>query len=173
MIINNKDEELEFGFEFFSPIIDFKSFDEDISYHKRFSGKVDTFFTSQENIASRLDELPKIIIRNMYIYLNYLKYLVKSKEKVNNDLYKNKQIKIDIQLYLDISFIVLYGHNKRLIKLPQYYLLCIKELEIIYNLKCIDFFCPFDNIWKNETKEYIKQIKNNKNKQILLAYKIY
>ena len=112
----------------FSPIIDFKSFDEDISYHKRFSGKVDTFSTSQENIASRLDELPKIIIRNMYIYLNYLKYLVKSKEKVNNDLYKNKQIKIDIQLYLDISFIVLYGHNKRLIKLPQYYLLCIKEL---------------------------------------------
>ena len=38
MFINNEDEDYEYGheYEFISPIIDSKSFDDDISFYKRF-----------------------------------------------------------------------------------------------------------------------------------------
>ena len=163
MFIGNEDEDYEYGheYEFISPIIDSKSFDEDISFYKRFLSE--TVF--QENYRNGL---PRIIIRNMYIYLNYLKYLVESIGKTNDNLYKNKKIKLDISILFGYF---LYNYNKALINLPQYYLLCIKELEINYNLKCIDFSCPFDTTWKNEAKKVINKLRKLKKAHIIDSYK--
>ena len=85
--------------------------------------------------------------------------------ETNDNLYKNKKIKLDISVFFAYF---LYNYNKVLINLPQYYLLCIKELEINYNLKCFGFSCPFDTTWKNEEKKIINKLRKLKKAQPIL-----
>jgi hypothetical protein len=62
----------------------------------------------------------------MYVYLNNLKKIINIKEKENIYLYTDQLIKLDINI---IFGYILHELNKRIIKIPEYFSLCIKELE--------------------------------------------
>ena len=127
-ILNNVDE-LYFTIELF---------DNDLLFYTGILNNYENYYLEKdEYIKTRLDSLPKMVIRNIYIYLNYLKYLINDK-KVDN-LYKNKSIKLDIST---IFGFFLHGFNDKLIGFSEYFLLNVKELEKEYNILCKDFTTP-------------------------------
>ena len=131
-------------------------FDNDLLFYTGILNNYENYYLEKdEYIKTRLDSLPKMVIRNIYIYLNYLKYLINDK-KVDN-LYKNKSIKLDIST---IFGFFLHGFNDKLIGFSEYFLLNVKELEKEYNILCKDFTTPFDKPWKNEAKTTIEKLKN-------------
>ena len=133
-------------------------FDNDSLFYTGILKNYENYYRKKEGfIKQRLDSLPKMVIRNIYIYLNYLKYLINDK-KVDN-LYKNKSIKLDIST---IFGFFLHGFNDKLIGFSEYFLLNVKELEKEYNILCKDFTTPFDKPWKNEAKTTIEKLKNKK-----------
>ena len=133
-------------------------FDNDLLFYTGILNNYENYYLEKdEYIKTRLDSLPKMVIRNIYIYLNYLKYLINDK-KVDN-LYKNKSIKLDIST---IFGFFLHGFNDKLIGFSEYFLLNVKELEKEYNILCKDFTTPFDKPWKNEAKTKIEKLKNKK-----------
>ena len=147
-ILNNVDE-LYFTIELF---------DNDLLFYTGILNNYENYYRQKEEyIKTRLDSLPKMVIRNIYIYLNYLKYLINDK-KVDN-LYKNKSIKLDIST---IFGFFLHGFNDKLIGFSEYFLLNVKELEKEYNILCKNFTTPFDKPWKNEAKTTIEKLKNKK-----------
>ena len=151
-ILNNVDE-LYFTIELF---------DNDLLFYTGILNNYENYYLEKdEYIKTRLDSLPKMVIRNIYIYLNYLKYLINDK-KVDN-LYKNKSIKLDIST---IFGFFLHGFNDKLIGFSEYFLLNVKELEKEYNILCKDFNTPFDKPWKDEAKTTIEDLKEQKNDYI-------
>jgi len=121
----------------------------------------------KKNISKNYEALPKMGIRYIYIYLNYIKSLIKNNDKSNIAFYKDKKIKLDI--------IILFGyfmnkHNKRILYSPEYYFLSIKEVEKAYNFKCCISSTPFDENWKNKPIELIKEVEKDKIKQIELTF---
>ena len=102
----------------------------------------------------------------MYVYLNNLKKIINIKEKENIYLYTDQLIKLDINI---IFGYILHELNKRIIKIPEYFPLCIKELEKKYNFSCIDYNTPFDNIWKRDAKEILETLIENKKSNIDIA----
>ena len=137
-------------------------FDNDLLFYTGILNNYENYYLEKdEYIKTRLDSLPKMVIRNIYIYLNYLKYLINDK-KVDN-LYKNKSIKLDIST---IFGFFLHGFNDKLIGFSEYFLLNVKELEKEYNILCKDFNTPFDKPWKDEAKTTIEDLKEQKNDYI-------
>ena len=133
-------------------------FDNDLLFYTGILNNYENYYCQKDElIKTRLDSLPKMVIRNIYIYLNYLKYLINDK-KVDN-LYKNKSIKLDIST---IFGFFLHGFNDKLIGFSEYFLLNVKELEKEYNILCKDFTTPFDELWKIEAKTKIENLKDRK-----------
>jgi len=153
----------------FEPLINVESFDNSISFYIRLlRDYIDVDFIKKKNTSSKLN---KIAIRNMYIYLNYLKKIITIKEKENIYLYTDQLIKLDIYI---IFGCILHELNKRIIQMPEYFPLCIKELEKKYNIPCIDYITPFDNKWKEEAKEILETLIETKKTNIDIALlKIY
>ena len=119
------------------------------------------------SIKNCINKLPKIVIRNLYIYLNYLTQLIDFTEKSNISLYQDKQIKLDISI---IYGYYLYEYNKELMKIPNFFPICIKELEKKYRYQCLDFNTIFDGKWKAEGKDIIKHLEKNKIENIKIAF---
>ena len=61
-------------------------------------------------------------------------------------------------------------YNKRILYSPEYFFLSIKEVEKTYNFKCCISSTPFDENWKNKAKELIKELEQDKIKQIELTF---
>ena len=150
--------------------INIKSFDEDISFYRRIMNDFSSLSSvakKKKNISENYKALPKIVIRNTYIYLNFIKSLIKINDKSNIALYKDKKIKLDI--------IILFGyfmnkHSKRIVYSPEYFFLSIKEVEKAYNFKCCISSTPFDENWKNKAKELIKELEKDIINQIELTF---
>ena len=148
----------------FEPLINAESFDNNIHFYSRLlRDYLDVEFTKRKDNSKKLNE---IIIRNMYVYLNNLKKIINIKEKENIYLYTDQLIKLDINI---IFGYILHELNKRIIKIPEYFPLCIKELEKKYNFSCIDYNTPFDNIWKRDAKEILETLIENKKSNIDIA----
>ena len=167
-IINNKTKFYTFKVQSLS--INLKSFDEDISFYRRIMYDFSSFSSiakKKKNISKNYEALPKLGIRNIYIYLNYLKSLIKYKDKNNIILYKDKKIKLDILILFEYF---MNKYNKRILYSPEYFFLSIKEVEKTYNFKCCISSTPFDEKWKNKAKELIKELEQDKIKQIELTF---
>ena len=111
------------------------------------------------NNAKNLENLkliPKIILRNLIIFLKYVKQL---NEIFGKELYKDPIVKIDISIIVDY---VVNRFCKEIFESLEFFALCRKELEIKYNLKCTDFSTIYDEEWKKMAQDKMDILRNNK-----------
>lgn len=148
----------------FEPLINTESFDNNINFYLRHLR--DYLFVEFTKKIDNSEKLNKIIIRNMYVYLNNLKTIITIKEKDNIYLYTDQLIKLDINI---IFGYILHELNKRLIQIPDYFLLSIKDIEKRYNFSCINYNTPLDDIWKRDAKKILEKLIETKKTNIDIA----
>ena len=150
--------------------IDILSFDFDNTFYWRLLNDLESnYFSKQNIIQDYLNDLPKITVRNMLIYLNYLKnILISKKDETVDNLFKDKRIKLDIAIIFGYFINKL---NEKIIMLPEYFPLCIRELENKYNLLCNIKVTNLDEKWKNEAKDILENLVKKKKNNIMFAFR--
>ena len=136
---------------------DFNFFDEDSNFYIKVLSHPTDNTDDKNKIYQNIHKSPKFFLRNLIIFLNYLKLLLKANVDVN--LYKDPIIK------LDISLIIGYLVNKygaKIVEAIDFFKLCIKELENKYKMENINIITKFDEEIMKSAKDYLEDLKNTK-----------
>lgn len=134
--------------------IDSKFFDNDLNFYSKILN--DLYSLLRSNLINQINRIEhKMNQRNLFLFLQYLKYLL---NKIT-DIYKDSLIK------LNISIIVGFfksGYGKKMINSIEYFYLCRKEIEKKYGRPIDVNKCDYDFFWKNKAKKEIENLSSKK-----------
>ena len=136
--------------------INFFLFNDDNRFYYKLSTLYEKILQIHSKIDNFLNKIESYINqRNFIIFLYFFKNIISQYK----DAYKNPIIKLNIYL-----IIIYFAENKgeKIINSIEYFYICKKELEKIYDKKCDINKTDLDNKWMNDfnyTIEFFKQCK--------------
>ena len=147
---------------------DLDFFDDDLCFYTKILSRL-KYGKELDKVFVNLKGASKILKRNLVIFLDYLKELIKTNKFYY--LYKDPLVKIDISLILDY-LVNKFGSNT--VESIEFFPLCIRELEKKYKIKNMLFSTQYDIDLKAEAKEEMINLELNmkKNFATLLEYLI-
>ena len=137
----------EFGIDFFNDDINF--------YSKLLNDMCDASFPVHP-IKLLSHELNQ---RNLIILIEFIQQISQFK----HNLYKDPIIKLNLSII--IGFFT-NGFGKKFVDTPEYFYLCLKELEKYYGIQSTNLVTTFDEIWRIKAEESLKTLEDIKKRNI-------
>ena len=144
-------KEINYGFDFF---------DNNMNFYSELY-QVLKILPTYPNLLENVK--PIINQRNLLIFLKYLKKIIIE----HKDAYKNPVIKLNLKLI--ISYFV-KQKGQKIINSSEYFYICQKEIEKIYETKNDELKTDFDNKWINNFEEEIKSFKTLQLDNLIIAF---
>ena len=97
--------------------------------------------------------------RNLIILIEFIQQISQFK----HNLYKDPIIKLNLSII--IGFFT-NGFGKKFVDTPEYFYLCLKELEKYYGIQSTNLVTTFDEIWRIKAEESLKTLEDIKKRNI-------
>ena len=110
-----------------------------------------------KKIFDNLKNAPKFFLRNLIIFLNYLKILLNA--KINDKLFEDPIIKLDVSLI--IGYLV-NKYGSKIVESIDFFPLCIKELENKYKIKNENCITKYDDEIRKKAKDTLEDLQYTK-----------
>ena len=168
-IIESRRKSISINIQKLKDEFNFSSFDDDFSFYSKILTQLN--LRGKAKMYENIFYFSNCFLRNLVIFLEYLSTLIKSNQF--EKLYQDPIIKLDISIIIGC---LTDKYGSEIVESPEFFPLCIKELEKKYKIKNKTIKTKYDEEIKIEAEKKLKKFEVHKKRsftsllQFLLHY---